>query len=79
MALALEFLLKTGQDLLPVQDRDTRVLVGALSERDVLRAFEQRFREEQHRERYISIRDEAINVLKTGKKVFDYGTGRRHR
>jgi H+/Cl- antiporter ClcA/CBS domain-containing protein len=79
MALALEFLLKTGQDILPIQDRDTRVLVGVLSERDVLRAFEQRFWEEQHRERYISIRDEAINVLKTGKKVFDYGTGRRHR
>jgi CBS-domain-containing membrane protein len=47
LQLAVEFMLKTGQDILPVMDRQSKAIVGIVAENDVLKVFEQRFREEK--------------------------------
>jgi hypothetical protein len=68
--LAVEFILKTGQDILPIEDRKSHQFVGVISARDILRVFEQRFREEYHMEKHISISQQTKRVLVTGKNIF---------
>jgi CIC family chloride channel protein len=69
LQLAVEFLLKTKQDVLPVIDRDSKELTGVISEHDILKAFEQRFREENDSRRHISMRKSTMNILNSGKKI----------
>jgi CIC family chloride channel protein len=71
LQLAVEFMLKTQQDTLPVLDRSSRSLVGFISERDVLRAFEQRFNEDQNLQRHISVRRSTIKAFRKGRKFFN--------
>lgn len=72
--LAVEFILKTSQDILPIQDRKSREFVGVISAIDILKVFEQRFREEYHMEKHISIRQQTKRALVTSKNIF----GRRN-
>ena len=72
--LAVEFILKTGQDVLPIEDRKLHQLVGVISAGDILKSFEQRFREEDHMEKHISISRQTRRALVTGKNIF----GRRN-
>src|SRR5205085_11958963 len=68
LRLALEFMLKTGQDFLPVIDKASGHLVGVVTERDILKAFAQRFHEEKHMERHISIKNQTTLILKKGQR-----------
>lgn len=68
--LAVDFILKTGQDILPIEDRKSRQFIGTISAIDILKVFEQRYREENHREKYISFRQQTKRALFTGKKFF---------
>jgi chloride channel protein, CIC family len=67
--LALEFMLKTRQQVLPVVDRVTHELIGIVSERDVLKVFEQRFIEDKRIQQHISIRKKAVRALGKMKVV----------
>lgn len=68
--LAVEFMLKTGQDILPIHDRDTRKFVGIIGATDILKVFKQRIKEEHHMEKHISIRNKTKQALATGKDFF---------
>jgi chloride channel protein, CIC family len=68
--LAVEFILKTGQDILPIEDRKSRQFIGIISAIDILKVFEQRYREENHREKNISFKQQTKRALFTGKKFF---------
>lgn len=70
LQLAVEFMLKTQQDLLPVIDRRSKDIVGVICERDVLKVFEQRFHEEKHKQRHISMKDSTLQALHTSKNFF---------
>jgi len=67
--LALEFMLKTKQQVLPVSDRATHEVVGTISERDVLKVFEQRFIEDKRIHQHISIKKKAARALGKMKVV----------
>jgi CIC family chloride channel protein len=63
LQLAIEFILKTGQDILPVVDRNSRQFKGVISSKDILKVFEQRLKDETHKEKHISIRANTRKVL----------------
>jgi CBS domain-containing protein len=65
--LALEFMLKTKQEILPVLDRKDQHLIGVITESDILKAFEKRFVEDRHIHQHISIKDKTLEVLKRNK------------
>ena len=60
--IALEFMLKSGQKVLPVLDRG-RNFVGIITDRDILNAFEKRFIEDRHLHQHISIRKKAVEAF----------------
>jgi hypothetical protein len=64
-------MLKTGQDILPVVDRVSKDFVGVITEEDVLRVFEQRFREERQMHKHISMSATTRRFFRTGRKLFD--------
>jgi CIC family chloride channel protein len=68
LQLAVEFMLKTKQDILPVVDRSSQNLIGVISEHDILKVFEQRFHEENHQQRHISMKKSTLDALNSGKK-----------
>ncbi len=68
LQLAVEFMLKTKQNVLPVIDRSSRRLYGFISEHDILKTYEQRFREERHQSRHISMLSGTRKAIKKGKK-----------
>ncbi len=70
LQLAVEFILKTGQDILPIVDRKTRKFIGTLSSKDILKVFEQRLREENYKEKHIFVRTRAKQAFRTGKNLF---------
>jgi len=70
LRLAVEFLLKTGQDILPIEERITHKLVGILSAHDILRIFEQQFKDENQKQRHISIKQKTMRALRSSKKIF---------
>jgi chloride channel protein, CIC family len=72
--LAVEFMLKTGQDILPVVDRVSKDFVGVITERDVLRVFEQRYREEKQMHKHISMTATTRRILRKGRKLFNTKT-----
>jgi H+/Cl- antiporter ClcA len=67
LKLAVEFLLKTGQNILPVLERSSRRLLGFISEHDLLTAYEQRLHEDRHKSRHISMRKTTLKALKRGR------------
>lgn len=70
LQLGVEFMLKTEQDILPVIQRSSRRLLGFISEHDVLKTFEQRFREDRYQHRHISMVGTTMRALSKGKKFF---------
>lgn len=70
LQLAVEFILKTGQDILPIVDRKTRKFIGTLSSKDILKVFEQRLKEENYKEKHIFVRTRAKQAFRTGKNLF---------
>jgi len=69
--LAVEFMLKTGQDFVPVVDRVSRRLTGIISDRDILKLFGQRFRDEKHKSRHISITQSTKRIVNKGRYIFE--------
>lgn len=69
MQLVVEFMLKTGQDVLPVLDRSSRKLTGFISQYNVLQIFEQRFHENRHQSRHISMFSSTLRVISKGKNI----------
>jgi CBS domain-containing protein len=64
LEIALEIMLKSNQSTLPVVERDTRYLLGAITEWDILKVFEKRFIEDKHIHRHISLKDKALGLIK---------------
>jgi predicted transcriptional regulator len=65
--IALELMLKSGDNILTVVNRDTKQMVGAITEWDILKVFEKRFIEDKHITQHISIKKNALNILKKAK------------
>lgn len=64
LEIALEIMLKSRQSVLPVVDRNTKHLLGVITEWDILKVFEKRFIEDKHIQQHISIRDKALGLLR---------------
>jgi predicted transcriptional regulator len=62
--IALEIMLKSNQSMLPVVDRNTKHLMGIISEWDILKVFERRFIEDKHIQQHISLRNKAMGLIK---------------
>lgn len=70
LELAVEFMLKTHQDILPVMERSSKNFIGVISEHDVLKVFEQRFHEQKYRHRHIAVGSTTISAIRKGKRFF---------
>ena len=68
LQIAVEFMLKVDQDVLPVMDRTSKNFIGVVTEADVLKVFEQRFREQRHMQKHISMRAATRRMLGKVKK-----------
>ncbi|WP_254086257.1 chloride channel protein [Dawidia cretensis] len=66
LQLAVEFILKTGQDTLSIEDRASRKFLGVVSSRDILHVFEQRLKEENDKEKHIHMSAKARAVFRDG-------------
>ncbi len=66
---AVDVMLKNGKDFVPIVDAHSHALGGILLERDVFRAFEQRFHEERHIHRHISMRKKTVEIFIKGKRL----------
>lgn len=71
LQLVVAFMLKTGQDILPVIDRSSRQVRGFISQTNVLRTFEERFRQNQQQSRHISMVSQTLRVITKSKKIFN--------
>jgi hypothetical protein len=70
LKLVVDFMLKTRQDILPVFDRSSRHLTGFISQYNVLKSFEERFRHEQQQSRHISMWSETKGMIHRGRTIF---------
>jgi predicted transcriptional regulator len=70
LQLAVEFILKTGQDILPIEDRTSHKLIGMVSSKDILQVFEQRLKEENHIEKHIFLRSQTKQAFRNGVDLF---------
>lgn len=68
LELALEIMLKSKQELLPVVERSTNILVGIITDWDILNVFEKRFKEDNMIEQHISIKRTTIGLVKKAKR-----------
>ncbi len=66
---AVDQMLASGMSFVPVIDPHSHALSGILRERDVLKAYEQRFHEERHIHRHISMKKKAIEILSKSKRL----------
>jgi hypothetical protein len=69
LQIVVEFMLKTGQDVLPVYDRTSRQLSGFISQFNVLKSFEERFRHDTHQTQNISMLAETRRIFKTSRRI----------
>lgn len=63
LEIALELMLKSKQSVLPVVERDTKHLVGVITQWDILMVFEKRFIEDKHVQQHISIKGRALQLI----------------
>lgn len=70
LQLVVHLMLKTGQDILPVLDHSSRRLVGFISQLNVLKSFEERFRHDQQASRHISMVSGTLRVISRSRRVF---------
>lgn len=69
LQLAVEFLIKTKQDYIPVLDRQSKTLTGIISGRDILKLYEQRFRDENERTKHISLSQSSRKMALKGRRM----------
>jgi len=62
--IALEVMLKANESLATVMDRQTKQAVGVLTEWNILKVFETRFIEDKRIKQHISIKRNALDILK---------------
>jgi hypothetical protein len=62
--IALEMMLKESDSIATVVDRQTKQVVGVLTEWSILKVFETRFIEDKHIKQHISIKRNALGILK---------------
>gem|GEM_PF-4982313 len=63
------FLIKTKQDYIPVLDRQSKTLTGIISGRDILKLYEQRFRDENERTKHISLSQSSRKMALRGRRM----------
>jgi hypothetical protein len=68
--VAAQLLLKTGQDILPVIDRKTKVVAGAISATNILKAYQKRHQHDTHRNQNITTRRNLLKVFSKGRQLF---------
>ncbi|HEU5145535.1 MAG TPA: chloride channel protein [Chryseosolibacter sp.] len=68
--LAVEFMLKTGQNILPVFDRASRSLKGFVTQSNVLEVFGERIRHDEFQSRHISMVSATLRVISKSKRYF---------
>ncbi|MBS1625653.1 MAG: chloride channel protein [Bacteroidetes bacterium] len=68
LQLAVHFLLKTKQDILPVVRRDTGEVSGVISTADILRAYERRMQQDTLRQRNLAGPDELWQAVSRGRE-----------
>jgi predicted transcriptional regulator len=64
LEIALELMLKSSQSTMPVVERKTKKLLGLVTEWDILKVFEQRFIEDKHISQHISVKKNALRLMK---------------
>jgi hypothetical protein len=74
LQIAVEFLIRSGQDILPIVERNSNQFIGTISAKDVLKIYEQQFKDENIKHRHISLRQQTINVIEKSKKAFSKQT-----
>lgn len=74
--LAVEFMLKTGQNILPVFDRASRTLEGYITESHILEVFGERKRHDEEQSRHISMVSATLRVISKSKRYFASRTDR---
>lgn len=70
LELAVEFMLKTGQDILPVMERGSKRILGIISQDDMLKPYQKRLRDDRQRSRSISTTRNALKLVARGKQLF---------
>lgn len=68
--LAVEFMLKTGQNILPIFDRASRSLEGFITESNVIEVFGERIRHDEQQSRHISMVSATLRVISKSKRYF---------
>lgn len=68
--LAAEFMLKAGQDILPVIDRETKKTIGIITQSDLLKPYKRRLSEDFERSRVISASRNAFRLFIRGRQFF---------
>lgn len=70
LELAVEFMLKTGQDILPVMERGSKRILGMITQQDLLKPYQKRLREDRQRSRSISATRNALKLVARSKRLF---------
>ena len=69
LKVAVHFMLKTEQDVLPVIDRNTKHIIGAISQADIFKAYDEQLNSDGHRQTYISTKRNVLKVILKGKQL----------
>lgn len=70
LQLAVHFLLKTNQDVLPVIDRNANTAIGAISSTNILKTYERYMQRNTHRNKNISTKRNMLKIISKGKQLF---------
>ena len=70
LQLAVHLLLKTGQDILPVIDRNTKMVAGVISSTNILKAYEKRIEHNTRRYQNISARRNILKIISKTKAIW---------
>lgn len=70
LELAVEFMLKTGQDILPVMERGSKRILGIIAQDDLLKPYQKHLQDDRQRSRSISTTRNALKLVARSKKIF---------
>jgi H+/Cl- antiporter ClcA len=68
LELAVEFMIKTGLDILPVMERGSKKILGMITRQDLLKPYQKRLREDRQRSRFISAPRKALRLVAHGRR-----------
>lgn len=71
LELAVEFMMKTKQDILPVMERGSKKILGMITRQDLLKPYQKRLREDRQRSRHISASRKALKLMAHGRRWFN--------